>query len=92
MKRWLTVVGRGFLLALVMVHATQARPGFPGPPPGGIDADRAAAMVRAQTGGRVLGVKTWDARGRRVHTIKVLLPGGQVRLLRVDAATGKPLD
>lgn len=50
--------------------------------------DQAAAKVREQTGGRILSARTETKGGRTSYRIKVLLPSGHVRIVRVDAATG----
>jgi uncharacterized membrane protein YkoI len=51
--------------------------------------DQAAARVRKETGGRVLSARTQNRNGHTVHRIKVLMPSGHVKIVRVDAATGK---
>lgn len=51
--------------------------------------DQAAARVRKETGGRVLSARTQNRNGRTVHRIKVLMPSGHVKIVRVDAATGE---
>ena len=48
--------------------------------------DRAARIAAAATGGRVLGLGL-DRGGRR-YRVKVLLDGGRVRTVVVDARTG----
>lgn len=53
-----------------------------------ISAEDAAALVQAQTGGRILAVELTRVRGRAVYRIKVLTPKGEVRIYYVDAATG----
>ena len=53
-----------------------------------ISAEEAAALVQAQTGGRILAVKLTRVQGRAVYRIKVLTPDGEVRIYYVDAATG----
>ena len=57
-----------------------------------LDRDSAAALVRSTTGGRVLGVRSARANGRAVYQVKVLLQGGRVRIVQVDALTGQLLD
>lgn len=57
-----------------------------------VDRDTAAALVRAATGGRVLGVRSASTNGSAVYQVKVLLQGGRVRIVRVDAQTGQLLD
>jgi len=56
-----------------------------------IGAARAAAIVRRATGGEVLSVAEQTVRGRAVYRVKVLLGGGRVRVLMVDAETGRML-
>ena len=51
--------------------------------------DQAAAKVRKKTGGRVLAARSQNRNGRTVHRIKVLMPSGHVKIVRVDAATGE---
>ena len=53
-----------------------------------ISAEEAAALVQARTGGRILAVELTRVQGRAVYRIKVLTPGGAVRIFYVDAATG----
>ncbi len=56
-----------------------------------LSADEAAALVRAKSGGRILGVRRdKNARGL-VYRVKVLLDGGRVRVYRVDASSGQIL-
>ena len=52
---------------------------------GGLNLDQAVQQVKQQTGGRVLSAKTKNNDGREVHKIKVLLPNGKVRIIRVNA-------
>ena len=51
----------------------------------GISLDEAVARVRRETGGRVLSAEGRDSRYR----IKVLLPNGAVRVVNVDARSGR---
>ena len=51
--------------------------------------DQAAAKVRKETGGRILSARAETKGGRTSYRIKVLLPSGHVRIVRVDAATGE---
>ncbi len=55
-----------------------------------IGAKGAAAVVRRATGGRVLTVKQarGDRNGKGAYKVKVLLKGGRMRVLRVDAGSG----
>ena len=47
--------------------------------------DQAVQQVKKQTGGRILSAKTKNNDGQQVHKIKVLLPNGKVRIIRVNA-------
>jgi uncharacterized membrane protein YkoI len=51
----------------------------------GISLDEAVTRVRRETGGRVLSAEGRDGRYR----IKVLLPNGAVRVVNVDARSGR---
>jgi uncharacterized membrane protein YkoI len=51
----------------------------------GISLDEAVARVHRETGGRVLSAEARDSRYR----IKVLLPNGAVRVVNVDARSGR---
>lgn len=51
----------------------------------GISLDEAVTRVRRDTGGRVLSAEARDGRYR----IKVLLPDGAVRVINVDARSGR---
>jgi uncharacterized membrane protein YkoI len=51
--------------------------------------EQAAARVRKETGGRVLSARTQNRNGHTVHRIKVLMPSGHVKIVRVDATTGE---
>jgi uncharacterized membrane protein YkoI len=52
--------------------------------------DAAAAAARA-AGGRVLSVDKADAGGRAVWRVKVLTAQGEVKVILIDAATGRPV-
>lgn len=51
--------------------------------------DQAAAIARRQTDGRVLSVDRVEGGSRGVWRVKVLTAGGQVRVVFIDAATGR---
>lgn len=55
-----------------------------------IGPDQAAAIVRAHTGGRVLGVRAVERNGRVVYQVKVL-KNGHVRVYHVDGSSGNIL-
>lgn len=51
----------------------------------------AAAAAQRATGGTVLGVQGGQSGGRVIYRVRVLLPGGRVRTLSVDGASGQVL-
>jgi len=55
-----------------------------------IGRDQAAAIAQRQTDGRVLSVDRVDAGRRAVWRVKVLTARGEVRVIFVDAASGRP--
>jgi uncharacterized membrane protein YkoI len=55
----------------------------------GISLDQATAIVRKETGGRVLSADRQSRNGQTIYRIKVLMPSGVVKVVRVDAATGE---
>ena len=56
-----------------------------------ISRDDAAAVAQRVSSGRVLSVDKSDAAGRVVWRVKVLTARGEVRVILIDAATGRPL-
>lgn len=56
-----------------------------------MSADEAAALVRATSGGRILGVRRANGPGGPVYHVKVLLDKGRVRVYVVDASSGQIL-
>ena len=56
-----------------------------------VSRDDAAAIAQQQTGGRVLAVERMDAGGRPAWRVKVVTPNGEVRVVVIDAATGRPM-
>jgi hypothetical protein len=55
-----------------------------------VSLDQAVSRVRARFGGRVIRAETkYDANGEAVHHVKLLLPDGAVRAVRVDGRTGR---
>ena len=71
---------RPLLLAALLAAAPLAQ---------AIDRDQAAAQVQKQTGGRVLSVDSAERKGKKVYRVKVLTRSGEVRVVIVDAKTGK---
>lgn len=56
-----------------------------------VSRDDAAAIAQRMTQGRVLAVERADAGNRPVWRVKVVTPAGDVRVVLVDVATGRPL-
>lgn len=53
--------------------------------------DDAAAAAQRVSSGRVLSVEKSESAGRVVWRVKVLTAQGEVRVILIDAASGKPL-
>ena len=51
--------------------------------------DQAAAIARQQADGRVLSVDRVEAGGRAVWRVKILTARGEVKVIFVDAASGR---
>lgn len=51
----------------------------------------AAAIAQRETGGRVLAVDRAELSGRAVWRVKVVTREGNVQVVLLDAATGRPL-
>lgn len=51
------------------------------------DANAAAQQAASATGGRVLDVQSASAGGQPVYVVRVLLPDGRVKVVRIDGAT-----
>ena len=47
--------------------------------------EQAVDKTKRETGGRILTAETIDKDGRRVHRLKVLLPGGSVKIIYVES-------
>jgi uncharacterized membrane protein YkoI len=56
-----------------------------------VSRDGAAAVAQRATGGRVLAVESATADGRPAWRVKVVTPNGDVRVILIDAASGRPL-
>ncbi len=51
--------------------------------------EQVVAQVKKQTGGRILSAETHKNHGQRMYRIKVLLPDGRIRVVRVKAEQGR---
>lgn len=56
-----------------------------------IGRDEAAAAAQRASGGRVLAIERAQSGDRPVWRVKVLIPSGEVRVILVDATTGRTL-
>ena len=56
-----------------------------------VSRDDAAAIAQRVSQGRVLAVERAEAGNRPVWRVKVVTPAGDVRVVLVDVATGRPL-
>ncbi|MDR3371275.1 PepSY domain-containing protein [Rhodoferax sp.] len=56
-----------------------------------VSRDAAAAAVQKSSGGRVLAVDRIDQGGRVVWRVKVLTQQGEVKVILVDAASGRTM-
>ncbi|GAB3769306.1 hypothetical protein GCM10028796_34160 [Ramlibacter monticola] len=56
-----------------------------------VSRDDAAAIAQRVSQGRVLAVERSEAGNRPVWRVKVVTPAGDVRVVLIDMATGRPL-
>ena len=56
-----------------------------------VSRDEAAAAVQRASGGRVLAVDRIDRDGRAVWRVKVLTANGEVKVILIDATSGRTL-
>jgi len=56
-----------------------------------VSRDDAAAIAQRLSQGRVLAVERAEAGNRPVWRVKVVTPAGEVRVVLIDMATGRPL-
>lgn len=56
-----------------------------------VSRDDAATVAQQASGGRVLTVEKTEHDGRPVWRVKVLTPQGEVRVVLIDAASGRTL-
>ena len=76
-------------LVMAIVAWLLATPGWSDTAADGLSLDDAIAVVRQQTGGKVLRATTRTEDGRTVHEIRVLTDEGLVKTLIVDAQNGR---
>lgn len=75
-------IAHGLLVALLLVCA---------PAWADVGRDEAAAAAQQAAGGRVLSVERSQVGNRSAWRVKLVTAGGEVRVVMVDAATGRPL-
>ena len=56
-----------------------------------VSRDDAATVAQQVSGGRVLAVEKTEREGRPVWRVKVLTPQGEVKVILIDAASGRTL-
>ena len=56
-----------------------------------VSRDDATSLAQQTTGGRVLAVEKIEREGRPVWRVKVLTAQGEVKVVLIDAATGRTL-
>lgn len=56
-----------------------------------VSREDAAAVAQRVSGGRVLAVERAEAGNRPVWRVKVVTPSGDVRVILIDVASGRPL-
>ncbi len=56
-----------------------------------VSRDDAATTAQQASGGRVLAVEKTEREGRPVWRVKVLTPQGEVKVILIDVASGRPL-
>ncbi len=56
-----------------------------------VDREEAAAAAQQAAGGRVLSVEKAQMGNRSAWRVKLVTAGGEVRVVMIDAATGRPL-
>jgi uncharacterized membrane protein YkoI len=71
-----------FLISAVLIALTM-------PVWADVSRDDAAAIVQKNGGGRVLAVEKTERDGRTFWRVKVLTPQGEVKIVMVDAASGR---
>jgi uncharacterized membrane protein YkoI len=92
MRLTLMLAGLALGLMSVCAHAQGFADGRGSPPPtlsSPIGPDRAAAIARAQTGGRVLDVRPVPNGGRESFAVRLLLDAGRVRTVVIDGQSGQ---
>ncbi len=94
-KHFITSVGLCLFTAVALAQGFAETPGqtpLPFAAPGvgmAIGPDQAAAIARAQTGGRVLDVQAQPPGGQAAYAVRVLLDAGRVRTIVVDGQSGQ---
>lgn len=92
-------LGAALIAACMVGPVHAAPPGAQRPSPAvlrlaaaGLTLQQAARRVSRITGGRVLSASPTQVDGRPAYRVKVLMPGGRVRVVLVDARSGAILN
>ena len=76
-----------------MALAAVAAPAYAGSAGASVSAavskSTAAAAAQKAHGGKVLSVDEVQSKGKRIYTVKLLLDGGVIKVVNVDADTGR---
>ena len=83
------VIVAALLVAGGVASAEESAGAAPAPVPERVGSNEAAAIARSQTGGRVLDVRRSTEDGRPCYLVRLLLADGRVRIVVVDAESGK---
>ena len=80
--RWPTLIAiLGLLLCLALPAQSRDK----------LSSSQAAAQVQRQYGGQVLGIQSMRLNNRDAYRVKVLLPSERVRVILIDAYSGRSL-
>lgn len=84
-RRWLLVLALALPFSMFSAAApAQQQQSYNYSKQGGISVEQAAAMVRRETGGRVLSANPVKSNGQRGYNIRVLIDGKRVKQYYVD--------
>lgn len=83
------IIVAALLAAGAAASAEESSGAVPAPAPERVGSNEAAAIARSQSGGRVLDVRRATEDGRPCYLVRLLLADGRVRIVVVDAESGK---
>lgn len=74
------------LLTLILTSpCSQAKPPYAATEAREQSLSQVVRKIKKRTGGRILSADTTNKKGQKFHRVKVLLPNGKIRIVRVDA-------